>query len=124
MRIVKSLPGRLSFVCAAALMLLSACGEKKQEAPHGDAAAGFSVAERSCQSCHAIGPEGESPVAAAPPFRELVKRWPPENLAEALGEGIEVAHSGNVEMPAFELEPEQIDDLIAYLQTLQTKPHS
>jgi len=110
----------LLLVCSATLAL-AACGKEKQEAPRGDAASGRAIAERNCQSCHAIGPEGPSPVAAAPPFRDLVKRWPAENLAEALGEGIQVAHNGNVQMPEFELEPEQVDDLIAYLQTLQPK---
>ena len=119
MRIVGRWRSHLSYCCVAAIFALSGCGEKKQEAPHGDAAAGRAVAERSCQSCHAIGPDGDSPVTNAPAFRELVKRFPPEDLAEALGEGIVDAHSGAVQMPDIQLEPEQVDDLIAYLQTLQ-----
>ncbi len=39
----------------------------------------------------AIGAEGQSPHAEAPPFRELMRRYPPESLAEALAEGIVLA---------------------------------
>jgi cytochrome c len=118
MRVVRISPACLALAAALSLAL-SSCGKEQPEPPTGDAASGRAIVERNCQSCHAIGPEGASPVADAPPFRELVKRWPPENLAEALGEGIDVAHNGKVQMPEFELEPEQIDDLIAYLETLQ-----
>jgi mono/diheme cytochrome c family protein len=107
---------RLALVGAA--LLVTACSEKEEL---GDAAAGRALAERNCQGCHAIGATGESPVVAAPSFREMVKRWPPEYLAESLAEGIEVGHSGQVDMPNFSFEPKQIDDLIAYLNTLDPK---
>lgn len=110
-------PIHLIFIISAAM--LAGCSDDIQEPPVGDAAAGRVIAERSCRSCHAIGPDDESTIPVAPPFREIVRRWPPENLAEALGEGIQVAHPGSVQMPEFELEPQEIDDLIAYLQTLQ-----
>jgi mono/diheme cytochrome c family protein len=100
------------------LLLAAACSNNEEL---GDAAAGRAFAERNCQRCHAIGASGESPIAEAPPFREIVKRWPPEYLAESLAEGIEVGHSTQVDMPEFTLEQKQIDDLIAYLQTLEPK---
>lgn len=100
-------------------LTIALAGCKKDEEPAGDAAAGRVLAERNCQGCHSIGTTGPSPVAAAPPFRDLVKRWPAESLAEALAEGIQVSHQGKVQMPEFAFEPEQIDDLIAYLQTLE-----
>jgi uncharacterized protein (DUF433 family) len=54
-------------------------------------------------------------LAKAPPFRTLHRRYPVETLAEGLAEGIRVAHP----MPEFRLEPKQIDDLIAYLKSLE-----
>lgn len=73
-------------------------------------------AQANCSRCHAIGPVGESPLPKAPPFRTLHQRYPVEDLAEALAEGIRTAHRT---MPEFELERRQIDDLIAYLKSLQ-----
>ena len=71
--------------------------------------------EKNCSRCHAIGRAGTSPVAEAPPFRTVVSRYPPENLAEALAEGIMTRHS---EMPQFVFAPDEIDAIIAYLDTL------
>jgi cytochrome c len=68
-----------------------------------------------CASCHAIGRVGESPLPIAPPFRVLHTRYPVETLAEALAEGITTGHPT---MPEFQLDPAQINDVIAYLKTL------
>ena len=43
-------------------------------------------------------------------------RYPIESLGEALAEGI---YTGHAEMPAFELTPDQIHDLLSYLKTLE-----
>ena len=80
---------------------------------------GRQFAQSRCADCHAIGPGGNSPYAAAPPFRTLHEKYPVENLAEALAEGISVHHTGERPMPEFTLTPEQIDDLLAYLHTLE-----
>ena len=80
-------------------------------------ARGRAFAEQNCGRCHAIGPSGESPNPKAPPFRSLHERYPVENLTEALAEGIRTGHS---EMPQFDaFDTEQIDDLIAYLKSLE-----
>ena len=64
-----------------------------------------------------IGPSGESRNPKAPPFRALHERYPVENLSEALSEGIRTGHP---EMPQFDaLDTEQIDDLIAYFESLE-----
>jgi len=78
--------------------------------------AGRQFAERNCARCHAIGQTGGSPLAEAPPFRTFEKRWPLENIEEALAEGIDVGHA---DMPEFELTPRQIRDFIGYLETIQ-----
>jgi len=69
-----------------------------------------------CARCHAIGRTGRSPFAPAPPFRDLHLRYPVENLAEALAEGINTGHPA---MPEFVLDPDQIHDLLSYLKTLE-----
>ncbi len=106
-------------IATALLPLLSACGDGGKI--KGDATAGRVLAERNCSTCHAIGPSKQSPVPAAPPFQTLANQWPPEYLQEALAEGIQVGHGGTgIQMPEFHFEPQQIEDLIAYLNTLRT----
>lgn len=85
----------------------------------GDAAQGRQLAARLCAGCHAVAGEGPSPVADAPPFSGLARKWPIEHLAEALAEGIVTGHRGDVRMPEFVFEPEQIDSLLAYLESVQ-----
>ena len=95
---------------AAALCLVSFVARAD-----GDVAAGRAIAEENCARCHAVGETGESPHPDAPHFRDFQTMWPLESLEEALGEGIAVGHP---DMPQFELEPDQIDDLLAYLASL------
>jgi len=98
----------------AACVLAAAAGAAPADAT---SAAGRTLAERDCAPCHAVGPTGASPVAAAPPFRTFAARWPVEHLREALAEGVMVGHGG-IEMPEVALAPEQIDDLLAHLAAL------
>lgn len=79
-------------------------------------AEGRRLAEIYCARCHAIGAEGESTHPMAPPFRTLSRNYPVNTLEEAFAEGILVGHR---DMPEFRLEPAQIDDLVAYLQSIQ-----
>ncbi len=85
-----------------------------------DLEAGQALAEKSCGRCHATGVRDKSTLATAPPFRVLPSRYPVENLAEALAEGIVTGHS---QMPEFTLDPEEIGNLLAYIDWLgaQTK---
>ena len=57
-----------------------------------------------------------SPLKIAPPFRTLHLRYPIETLEESLAEGIVTGHPT---MPQFRLEPDQINDVISYLKTLE-----
>jgi cytochrome c len=92
------------------------CGGSAALARDGRPEAGRTLAQANCARCHAIGRTGTSPFAAAPPFRTLHQRYPVEQLAEALAEGIETGHSA---MPEFQLSQTQIADLVAYLRTLE-----
>jgi len=77
---------------------------------------GKAYAQSHCARCHAIDRVSKSPLQIAPPFRTLHLRYPVETLGEALAEGI---YTGHAEMPAFELSPDQIHDLLSYLKTLE-----
>jgi mono/diheme cytochrome c family protein len=77
---------------------------------------GETIALTNCARCHAVGRLGPSPLREAPPFRELHTRYPVEDLGEALAEGITTGHPT---MPEFRLEPDQAEDLIAYLKSLE-----
>jgi mono/diheme cytochrome c family protein len=79
---------------------------------------GRDIVQRNCGMCHAIGRADASPNAAAPAFRELNKRYPLDNLAEALGEGIITGHP---QMPEFAFPPEQVSAIISYLKSIQTQ---
>jgi len=85
----------------------------------GDKARGESFARENCSTCHAVGPAGISPYEPAPPFRTLHKRYDVEGLAEALAEGIAVGNTGSRQMPMFVLSVDEIEDLIAYLKSLE-----
>lgn len=86
----------------------------------GSAAQGKKIAEVNCAECHAVGRTGASKNAKSPAFRTLAQRYPLQQLEESLGEGIMVGHEGP-EMPLFEFEPQEIEDLMAYLRTIQVK---
>lgn len=77
---------------------------------------GQRLARANCAPCHAIGLSGASPHRQAPPFRNLHERYPVENLAEALAEGIATGHPG---MPEFQFSAPEIEDFIAYLKSLE-----
>lgn len=104
----------LGALALALTLSLGAIGGASAEERAGDVEAGRMIAERLCAGCHAIGPDDESSHEAAPPLRAFAERWPLEYLEEAFAEGIVVGHH-EVTMPEFVFEPEEIDDLLAYL---------
>ena len=77
---------------------------------------GEAIAESLCAGCHAIGLTGESAHHEAMPFRQISWHYPVEVLAEPFAEGVMIAHP---DMPQWQFEPEQIDALLAYLETVQ-----
>ncbi len=101
---------------ALALLLLPAASPPTGLAGRADRGEAFATAH--CARCHAIGRTGASPKAEALPFRDLHRRYPVEDLAEAFAEGITTGHP---EMPAFELDSDQIKDLIAFLRSLEAR---
>lgn len=79
---------------------------------------GAALLTKNCARCHAIGATGDSKHEKAPPFRQVVTRYPLDNLAEALAEGIV---SGHPDMPEFVFQPDEIDAILAYLDDLKAQ---
>lgn len=107
---------RRRFLLVFTLMLTAAPALAQNAARPGSIAAGQVIAEERCARCHAIAATGNSPFPAAPPFRELQKKYPIEQLAEALAEGIGAGHP---DMPEFVLQPVEIEGFLAFLNSLQ-----
>jgi len=74
------------------------------------------LVRKNCGRCHAVGLEDVGPNPEAPPFRTLSSKYPIEDLAESLAEGIV---SGHPEMPIFVFQPHDVDAIIAYLGSIQ-----
>lgn len=104
----------VSMVAWAALTLASSADGPDDAA----VARGKVFVEAHCARCHAIGTAGDSTHSDAPPFRTLEQRYPVENLAESLAEGIMVGHS---DMPRFTLEADEVGDVLAYLKSIQER---
>jgi cytochrome c len=77
---------------------------------------GLVIARTNCARCHSIDRVTASPLAIAPPFRTLHKKYPVENLEEALAEGISTGHPT---MPEFRFDPGQVSDFISFLKSLE-----
>ena len=104
----RSLACTISFAAALILHAGAAFADGAQR--------GFVFAKTNCAMCHAIGLYDESPLAIAPPLRTLHELYPVEALEESFAEGIVTGHPS---MPQFQLDGAQINDLMAYLHTLE-----
>jgi cytochrome c len=74
------------------------------------------LVKQNCSQCHAIGKEGDSPHPQAPPLRTSSRKYPIEDIAESLAEGIV---SGHPDMPVFVFDPHDVEAIIQYLQSIQ-----
>ena len=77
---------------------------------------GKNFVRTNCSRCHSIDKVSPSPLKIAPPFRNLHHKYPIETLQESLAEGI---YTGHPTMPQFRLEPDQINDVLSYLKSLE-----
>lgn len=100
-----------------ALALAVAAGAAAAE-PGEDVARGRDLVQRNCGVCHAVSARDLSPNPAAPAFRDLNARYPVEDLAEALAEGILTGHP---QMPEFSFPPDDVNAIIDYLESIQTR---
>ena len=104
---------RYCFAGVACFLLWGSPAHSQTTVSQGDA-----LVRSNCSPCHAVGLNDKSPHPDAPAFRTLSERYPIEDLAEALAEGISTGHP---DMPEVVASPEQIDAIIAYIGTLQRK---
>ena len=74
------------------------------------------LAKHNCSRCHAVEGNGDSPHAAAPPFRELLKRYPIDALEESF---VDTIYSNHPDMPVFKVEREQLDAILYYIASIQ-----
>ena len=96
---------------AAALLLGSALARAEEPT----AEEGQGLAEANCTRCHAIGRDGASPLAAAPPFRDVAKRYSLEELMDAFMEGLPVRHEI---MPDWDMTEDQSIAISLYIMSL------
>jgi mono/diheme cytochrome c family protein len=80
----------------------------------GDPERGLAYAREACAACHAVAAdETLSPLPDAPPFGEIARM--PGMTSLALTAWLQSSHE---QMPNFIVAPERIDDLAAYLESL------
>jgi mono/diheme cytochrome c family protein len=97
------------------LLALSGCAST----PQGSIDWGRRLAQNNCARCHAIGARGGSPNAFAPVFRNLSKTRSLASIEDIFaGRGI-VAHPP---MPDFAYQPDDRQDLLNYIKSIQTAP--
>lgn len=80
--------------------------------------AGRHIVELQCVSCHAVRSGDKSHNPSAPALRTLAERYPVTGLAEAFAQGIMQGHPN---MPNFRFSSTQIDAILAYLESIQTR---
>jgi cytochrome c len=107
--------GRSLLSVALVLMSAGAAPAQDKRALEGR---GEGLLTSNCARCHAVGRTGNSTHPEAPPFRTLGQRYPIEVLAEALAEGLS---SGHPDMPEFRFEIDDVDAILAYLESIQEK---
>jgi cytochrome c len=100
----------------AVLTAMMLCASEPALAQQSPAAQrGLTFVRVHCVQCHAVDRVSESTLTIAPPFRTLLLKHSIESLQRRLSEGITASHPT---MPQFRLEPDQVADVIAYLETL------
>jgi mono/diheme cytochrome c family protein len=107
---------RLATMIPFAMLVVTACSAFALPAKAANLEQGRRLARIYCARCHAIDKVSPSPLAIAPPFRTLHERYPVETLQEALAEGIVTGHPS---MPEFRFEPDQINDFLLFLKSLE-----
>jgi cytochrome c len=100
--------------CAAACLALLLIGPQAMGAPES-ASEGKVLLERNCSRCHSIADKGESPLAKAPPLRDIYLRYPIEQLEGGFAEGMGSKHR---DMPQIQFSEEQVASILTYLGSI------
>jgi len=115
-----------SAIGLAGLLVTLAAGAQALPRPSPAVIAGRHIAQQNCGACHAVG-DGASPLADAPPFRLLYRRYGSRTLGDLLQEGMlagpqdTASEPMHPRMPAVQLDPDQRADLTAYLKSLEPR---
>jgi cytochrome c len=92
-----------------------AFGLSPATAENNDVQAGKTLAENNCKICHAIEPQGTSPLSEAPPFRDIAASYDQSELEDAFNEGVATEHPA---MPDWKMTSDQARQLSAYIMSL------
>jgi cytochrome c len=112
-------PGRkISGSLFPLVLVLISAGAALPQDKRAQESRGEGLLTTNCSRCHAVGRTGDSTHPEAPPFRTLGQRYPIDVLAEALAEGLS---SGHPDMPEFRFEIDDVDAILAYLNSIQEK---
>lgn len=106
----------ISIACLAALAATPGVWPAQAQGLSPAAQRGLTLTRANCAMCHAIDQVSESPLKIAPPLRTLHTKYPIETLRMPLREGVLTGHPT---MPVFRLDPDQVEDILAYLKTLE-----
>jgi len=107
---------RTPMMLIAATALAACTTEPAPAWQSGDAEVGHQVAQDLCAQCHAIERTGDSPNAAAPPFRQALWNYRPDWLADDLHASRAVSLR---RMPVFHFGEGHEYDIVAYLLAIQ-----
>jgi mono/diheme cytochrome c family protein len=92
-------------------------GSEAARRDRGDIAAGRSIAQRECAMCHEIDQGFASPHPGAPPFRDILFLNDSNWIAYRLIDAVRMGHDG---MPLFDFDVRSADNLIAYIESIDT----
>jgi cytochrome c len=82
---------------------------------------GKALLEKNCARCHSITPTGPSPLAKAPPLRDVYRRFPIQELESGFAEGMGSRHR---DMPQIQFSTEQVSAILDYLGSITGVPPS
>lgn len=103
-------------ILATSLLVAACVTDRDANTLSGSAAEGRDFAQANCASCHALD-DGVSPNPNAPSLRRAAHRLPEWMVAGSFERGIQIGHTS--EMPVFVFDNDDIDNLLAYFQTLK-----
>jgi cytochrome c len=118
LELMKFMHGSISGSLLSVVLVLMSAGAAPAQDKRALEGRGERLLASNCARCHAVGRTGNSTHPEAPPFRTLGQRYPIEVLAEALAEGLS---SGHPDMPEFRFEIDDVDAILAYLESIQEK---
>ncbi len=104
-------------ILVAGIALLSTSVVQPLAADEVDGLSGKAILQKDCSRCHSIEATGDSPLAVAPPLRDIYRKRSLERLEFELAEGMGSRHQ---EMPQVQFSTEEIAAILNYLNGIAT----